>query len=367
LRARHLGRPTPRGPALHKSPVTDGVVETACFAGAVQFNSRESTGNYSRGVSSAESYRIFAEVEAKGHSATYNDWSNSISDDAPVLTLIDDLPERCRQPNLILACCRFLGVEPGPYDLFREFLLKRWSEVKNLALTKRTQTNEPGRCAVLLPLLASLPQPLALLEVGASAGLCLYPDRYGYDYDSDVQIDPRGGSEVSLACATRGDPPLPESLPDVVWRAGIDLNPLDVRDEPSMKWLEALVWPEQEFRLHRLRAAIDVARSDPPTLFRGDLVERLREVAQQAPHDATLVVFHSAVLAYLDEDRRSDFVDLVRSLPATWISNDGNGVVPSLKPATSPPRDPVETPFVLAQDGIPIAYTGMHGQTLDWL
>ena len=347
--------------------MTDGVVETACFAGAVQFNSRESTGNYSRGVSSAESYRIFAEVEAKGHSATYNDWSNSISDDAPVLTLIDDLPERCRQPNLILACCRFLGVEPGPYDLFREFLLKRWSEVKNLALTKRTQTNEPGRCAVLLPLLASLPQPLALLEVGASAGLCLYPDRYGYDYDSDVQIDPRGGSEVSLACATRGDPPLPESLPEVVWRAGIDLNPLDVRDEPSMKWLEALVWPEQEFRLHRLRAAIDVARSDPPTLFRGDLVERLREVAQQAPHDATLVVFNSAVLAYLDEDRRSDFVDLVRSLPATWISNDGNGVVPSLKPATSPPRDPVETPFVLAQDGIPIAYTGMHGQTLDWL
>ncbi len=40
-------------------------------------------------------------------------------------------------------------------------------------MSKRTQTNEPGRCAVLLPLLAALPQPLALLEVGASAGLCL--------------------------------------------------------------------------------------------------------------------------------------------------------------------------------------------------
>ena len=44
------------------------------------------------------------------------------------------------------------------------------------------QTNEAGRCAVLLPVLAALPQPLALLEVGASAGLCLYPDRYAYRY-----------------------------------------------------------------------------------------------------------------------------------------------------------------------------------------
>jgi hypothetical protein len=30
--------------------------------------------------------------------------------------------------------------------------------------------------------LAGLPQPLAVLEVGAAAGLCLLPDRYGYDY-----------------------------------------------------------------------------------------------------------------------------------------------------------------------------------------
>ncbi|MGV4926084.1 DUF2332 domain-containing protein [Streptomyces sp. BHT-5-2] len=30
----------------------------------------------------------------------------------------------------------------------------------------------------MLPVLAALPQPLALIGVGASAGLCLYPDRY---------------------------------------------------------------------------------------------------------------------------------------------------------------------------------------------
>jgi hypothetical protein len=61
--------------------------------------------------------------------------------------------------------------------------------------SRATQTNEPGRCAVLLPVLAALPQPLALLDVGASAGLCLYPDRYSYRY-GDHQIgagDPLAG------------------------------------------------------------------------------------------------------------------------------------------------------------------------------
>jgi hypothetical protein len=128
-----------------------------------------------------------------------------------------------------------------------------------------------------------------------------------------------------------------------------------------------LVWPEQEFRLTRLKAAIDIAKSDPPLLFEGDLVERLREVADKAPDDATLVIFHSAVLTYLDEVRRRAFVEQVRSLPATWISNEGIGVVCSREQVVAVAHDNNPTPFVLARDGVTVALAGAHGQTLEWL
>jgi hypothetical protein len=105
---------------------------------------------------------------------------------------------------------------------------------------------------LLLPVLAALPQPLALLEVGASAGLCLYPDRYAYRYGDHVV----GSGEPVLECAAIGVSP-PTGVPDVVWRAGLDLNPLDVTDSADVAWLEALIWPEHAHRLDPAARASD--------------------------------------------------------------------------------------------------------------
>src|SRR5690606_19601758 len=122
----------------------------------------------------------------------------------------------------------------------------------------------------LLPVLALVPGPIALVEVGASAGLCLHPDRHDYDWS------PRGGLVGSRGPVLRSGPhapfPVPERHPQVAWRGGCDLNPVDLGDPDARAWLVNLVWPEQDERRARLAAAIEVARAHPPVpLLAGDL------------------------------------------------------------------------------------------------
>ncbi|MFE6050963.1 DUF2332 domain-containing protein [Kitasatospora sp. NPDC056446] len=324
-------------------------------------------------------YRAFAEREARGNSAIYQDLAEHVAGDDRLRTLLDGLPAAKRQPNLLFGAVRHLG---GPvtegWPAFRDWVAAHWAEASATMLERRTQTNEAGRCATLLPLLAALPQPLALIEVGASAGLCLYPDRYRYRY-RHLSADGTGApatefgavtSPVTLDCAVSGPVPLPaslrERLPEVVWRAGIDLNPLDVRAEEDVRWLESLVWPEQTHRLDRLRGAVRVARAEPPLLVRGDLNAAVRELVAQVPAGATPVVFHSAVLAYLPPEAREEFAVTVRELPGHWISNEAVSVLPAVARRLPRPAPAGSGLFALALDERPVAFTGPHGQSLDW-
>jgi hypothetical protein len=317
-----------------------------------------------------QDYRDFGEREALD-SPCYTGWALGVAADPEVLALLADLPPAKRQPNLVLAAARWHGAEPGPYDGLRRVLLERWPAVRATVLARATQTNEAARCATLLPVLAQLPGPLALLEVGCSAGLCLQPDRYSYRYLTDegvMTVDPVGGpSPVVLECRVQGGAPLPTRLPEVVWRGGIDLSPLDVGDEDAMAWLETLVWPEQAERRARLAAAVDLARADPPGLVRGDLLEELPGLVEQVPRDATLVVFHSAVAAYLSAEDRRRLVALMGTLPGHWLSNEGSQVLPLPLPPPPPDGSPVgAAPFLLALDGRPVAWTHGHGRALAW-
>jgi hypothetical protein len=203
-------------------------------------------------------------------------------------------------------------------------------------------------------MLVQLPQPLALLEVGAAAGLCLLPDRYAYDYAGHRV----GDAPVVFPCRPEGAVPLPDAVPDVAWRAGIDLAPVDLDDPDAVAWLEALVWPEEADRLERLRAAIAIARRDPPRIVQGDLLERLPDVAAEAPPGAALVVFHTAVLAYLTPSERDEVARLTRELGATWIACEAPGVIPALGDA--------ERGFIIGRDGRRAATCDSHGRWVSW-
>lgn len=320
-------------------------------------------------VPTAERYRVFAEREARGLSACYEAWASGVAGDSATAALIDGLAPAKRQPNLVFSAARLLGAEAGSYEEFRDWLHAHWSDVRATAETHATQTNEAGRCALHLPVLAGLPGPIALLEVGASAGLCLFPDRYGYRYRREdgevVEVEPTRASSVVLECEVRGDPPLPAAPPEVVWRAGIDLHPLDVASRDDLAWLDALVWPEHDDRRRRLKAAAAIAAADPPRIVAGDLNERLGALAAEAPSDATLVVFHTAVLMYLDEAGRARFEQQARALPGHWLSVEAAPVFPGIRTHDDAPH--ASSDVVLALDGEQLAWAQPHGRGIRWL
>ena len=318
-------------------------------------------------IKTAEWYQRFADIEMPGQSLLFEEWARGVAVDADILALLAELPMPKRQPNLLFACARLLGVPLDGYPSFRDFVIANWPALTREMLARATQTNEPRRCALLIPPLGMIDGPIALLEVGASAGLCLYPDRYSYSYDGR-RLDPaHGPSGVLLECATTGAPPIPERMPEIAWRAGLDLNPLDVTDADDVRWLETLVWPEQTERLERIRAAMRIVGADPPRIVRGDAVEALPALVAQAPSDLTLVIVDSASIVYLMPEPRVRFIDYVSSIPARWISNEGRGIVPSALAGLPDTGAPDRSEFVLALDGKSIAFTGAHGQRLDWL
>ncbi len=314
---------------------------------------------------SARQYAEFA-ADAGGDSPCFVEWALGVAGDPEVLAWLADLPGNKRQPNLVFAAARWHGVPaPGPYDGLRRGLLGDDGSIRRTILERATQTNEVGRLATLVPAFAEVsPGPLALIEVGASAGLNLFPDRYSYSWDGVVV-----GTGPVLSTTVTGPAPLPADVPAVAWRGGVDLNPLDVTDGDQMAWLANLVWPEQDDRRDQLLRAIEVARTDPPAIVRGDLLEELPALVEQASPYGTVVVFHSAVIAYLVEEDRVRFHDLMSSLVADgachWVSNEGARVLPRVT-ATGPEMPADLRGFVLGIDGRARAWTHGHGRWLRW-
>jgi hypothetical protein len=309
-------------------------------------------------MSIATTYAEFAAREARGVSDTYERLATAVSRDAEVLALLATVPPAKRQPNLLFGVVRLLGGPVADPVAFRKYVAGNWAAIEAELRVRATQTNEAGRCAVLLPVLAALPQPLALLEVGASAGLCLYPDRYAYRYGDHVL----GAGDPMLDCALTGSAP-PPRRPEVVWRAGLDLNPLDLTRPADLAWLDALIWPEHARRRARLHAAAAVAAADPPLLVRGDLVDDLAGLAGRAPSGATLVVFHTSVLYQVPVPRRHAFAEVVRALPGHWLAND----LPELVAGRALPPPPATGAYnLLALDETPLAWTRTHGDAAAW-
>lgn len=316
----------------------------------------------------AERYERFAREEAPGRSDLYADWATGVAADVEVRAVLDRLAPQHRQPPLVFAVSRLLGAPVAGYRPWREFVLAHADELVMECARRGVQINEPLRLAALLPALSLVDGPIALLELGAAAGLCLYPDRFSFRVDGADGtprrlIDPPDGpSTVLLVSTVSGE--LPElRVPEVIWRAGIDLDPIDVRAPADRVWLESLIWPGEHERSERIAAAMTVAAADPPLLRAGDAIEQLETMAQAAPPEATLVVTTPGMLVYLPRPRRAELIDRIRGLNAHWITIDP----PALHDAWQPPIDPAAfRGFAVALDGRVVADADPLGRWWEW-
>lgn len=298
----------------------------------------------------AKLFRRFAEIECP-HLPVYHRLCLATADSPELLDLYEHTPDGPqRRPNLLLAAVHDLLLsgtdhplrrwyptvnggrmppDEDPFPAFVDLICDHRKAIVELLATRTTQTNEVNRSclwrvAVPFAVADRPPTPLALVEVGASAGLNLNVDRYRYDFGDGV-IRGAADSPAELSCpVVSGDPPLDTEI-DIVARVGLDAHPVDVCDDRETRWLQACIWPEQRERQQRFLGAVEVCRAHPPRIVPGDAVDDLGPLIDSIDPGAHVVVINSWVLTYLSPRRRAEFVDMMDAIgrgrgELTWLS-----------------------------------------------
>jgi hypothetical protein len=220
--------------------------------------------------------------------------------------------------------------------VFAAFCAEHAEELRLLLRTRSTQTNEIRRCAALRLGLGQVrerwPGPVALAEVGASAGLNLLFDRHRNRVGG--QDSPEAGdSPVLVSCELRGGARAGQVLappPEITARLGIDQQPVHLTDPAQRAWLEAFIWPEDVGGLATLRGAVQVAVSaGAAPVVAGDAAADTARLLAGLPGPGPVVVFTATLLAYLGAAARAAFLEQLdeaaRQRPVAWIFAEAPG------------------------------------------
>lgn len=199
-------------------------------------------------------------------------------------------------------------------------------ELVRIIGSRLVQTNHVTRAFGLRMALAAIAThtrgPVDVIEVGASAGLLLRFDRYGYRVDG-LGVPARHFGDptapVQLTTQLRGTGPLPDldMLPAIGSVVGVDLNPIDASDADSRAWLTALVWPENHRQRQLLSAALASIAPDPPRILAGDAIDLLPRLAATLPADRPRVVFHCATRIHVPQHKLAAFDAAIGSLASS--------------------------------------------------
>ena len=271
-------------------------------------------------------FQRFARVEAKDlASPMYEVLARGVSNDRNLLEIAAYTRKYQPAPNMLFAAVQYLLLKGVKHPLsahypiiggevqpdrnafadFRDFSFRHGESIIELIRSRRTQTNVVRRCTCLLPAFSLVSQesrlPLALIDIGASAGLNLNFDRYHYEYRNRGNRVVNWGSESSrihLEAELKGSSSVPSltSTISVASRDGIDLDPVDLTNPDQLLWLRSLIWPEHVERHQQL---IDAARefiNSDIRMHSGDATEVLPSLMASIPEEHALVVYSTIAL-----------------------------------------------------------------------
>lgn len=323
----------------------------------------------------AQTYRRYAEVDAPKISPLYERLALALSESDTALGAIETAPARKRNPALILAALHNLALTGQAPTLATAYkaaatsatpadsatvangdsgtvangdstveaairtLVDMSDAVSAVVSRRKVRANVDGNHAVLYPAIAEVVRrteanAIGLIDVGCSAGFNLNVDRVGINYGNGQSLgDPSSPVQVSASIVKDRAVPT-HTMPEVVARIGIDLDPIDTSDANEARWLRACLPPDQPERTARLEGELELTTSAPPFMMRGEVVELLPAALARVPANALPVVTTTWSLSDLPLESRLRFLQCLDAAatkrPIAWVSVEGVGVAPAI-------------------------------------
>jgi hypothetical protein len=270
----------------------------------------------------------------------YSALLKELEHDTLALELLASIRVEQRNPMLVLAALQLAALRGHPilgpiYDKARHGVLGdpesaairvvnvlcEAPELVRDELWRSTQTNEPGRSAVIQAVVADLASgatSVNVIEVGTSAGINLYFDKFRVREHDD-------GNPLTLVCEDVTPVDRSRPMPEVLARVGIDPNPLLLASEQDRLWLKACLWPEQRRRHDRFDAIVAATPNWPTlTVLRGRAMERLNDAFALVDANTLTIIMNTWTAFYFtDEERAEYFSEVTRRCAndnVAWLS-----------------------------------------------
>jgi hypothetical protein len=275
---------------------------------------------------------------------------NALARDDDLLAIAARMPPDRMPALLFCAATCYLVAEHEPPDLvdyfpdsgprrtvdsafrsaLRSFCLPRRAAILAVSARHRYQMTEVARSTQVALALGVIARAhptaaIALIDLGASAGFGLWPDRYDHRLSDGRRLgDPT--SPLVLSCTVSGTaPPMPDVLPTIAQRIGVDVDPIDLGRDDDRRWVRACVPPERE-SLRRFDTAARLLDERSATILRADGVVALPDILDAIPHDVMPVVVDTYTAVFFADQQRQRLDEVLarygRSRDLAWVSLD---------------------------------------------